>query len=56
MTYDPFGKKCNLCLNEKLSIIDDPDKELLNKKSEVISQCHHQIKFKLGNLLKHKMA
>ena len=40
----------NLCLNEKLAIIDDPDKNLLNKRSEVISQCRHRNKFKLVNL------
>ena len=40
-------EKCKLCLNEKLAIIDDPDKNLLNKNSEVISQCHHRNKFKL---------
>ena len=48
--YNPTLKKCNLCLNEKLAIIDDPDKNLLNKRSEVISQCRHRNKFKLVNL------
>ena len=47
-------KKCNLCLNEKLAIIDDPDKNLLNKRSEVISQCCHRNKFKLVNLKSRK--
>ena len=37
--------------NEKLAIIDDPDKNLLNKRSEVISQCRHRNKFKLVNLM-----
>ena len=46
---NPTLKKCNLCLNEKLTIIDDPDKNLLNKRSEVISQSCHQNKFKLVN-------
>ena len=35
--HNPTLKKCNLCLNEKIAIIDDPDKNLLNKRSEVIS-------------------
>ena len=48
--YNPTLKKCNPCLNEKLAIIDDPDKNLLNKRSEVISQCRHRNKFKLVNL------
>ena len=30
--YNPTLKKCNLFLNENLAIIDNPDKNLLNKK------------------------
>ena len=52
--YNPTLKKCNLCLNEKLAIIDDPDKNVLNKRSEVISQCRHRDKFKLVNLTSRK--
>ena len=48
--YNPILKKCNHCLNEKLAIIDNPDKNLLNNRSEVISQCRHRNKFKLVNL------
>ena len=33
--YSPTLKKCNICLNEKLANIDYPDKNLLNKRSEV---------------------
>ena len=29
--YNPTLKKYNICLNEKLAIIDDPDKNLLNR-------------------------
>ena len=47
--YNSILKKCNLCLNEKLAIIEDPDENLLNKRSEVISQCRHRNKFKLLN-------
>ena len=36
--YNPTLKKCNLCLYEKFVIIDNPHKNLLNKRSEVISQ------------------
>ena len=52
--YNPTLKKCNLCLNEKLAIVDDPDKHLLKKRSEVISQCRHRNKFKLVNLMQRK--
>ena len=53
--YNPLLKKCNLCLNGKLAIIDDPDKNLLNKRPEVISQCRHRNKFKLVNLTSPKI-
>ena len=53
-TYNPVLKRYNLCLNEKLAIIDDPYKNVLNKRSEVISQCHHRNKFKLVNLTSRK--
>ena len=49
--FNPAVKKWNFCLNEKLAIIDDPDKNMLNKRSEVISQCRHRNKFKLVNLM-----
>ena len=52
--YNPTLKKFNLCLNEKLAIIDDSDKNLLNKRSEVISQCRFLNKFKLVNLTSRK--
>ena len=32
-SYNPTSKRCNLCLTEKLEILDDPDKNLLNKRS-----------------------
>ena len=35
----PTSKRYNLCLAEKLEILDNPDKALLNKRSEIISQC-----------------
>ena len=45
--YKRTLKKCNLCLNEKLAIIEDPDKNLLNNRWEVIPQCRHRSTFKL---------
>ena len=49
-SYNPISRRCNLYLNEKLEILDDQDKNLLNKLSEIISHCHHQNKFKLKTL------
>ena len=49
-SYNPTSKRCNLCLTEKLEILYDPDKNLLNKISEIISQCRHKNKYRLKTL------
>ena len=53
-SYNPNSKRCSLCLHEKLEIVDDPKEILLNKRSEVISQCHHRNKYKLNTLVCNK--
>ena len=50
-SYKPNSRRCSLCLYEKLEIVNDPDEILLHKRSEVISQCHHQNKYKLKTLV-----
>ena len=50
LSYNATLKRCNLCLTEKLETLDDPDKNLLNKRSEIISQCHHKKKYRLKTL------
>ena len=47
---NPQSKRCSLCLNETLEILEDKEKNLLNKKYEVISKCRHQNKFMLRTL------
>ena len=49
-SYIPTSKRCKLCLTEKLEILDDPDKNLLNKRSEIISQRRHKNKYRLKTL------
>ena len=49
-SYNSTSKRCNLCLSEKLEILDDPYKNLLNKRSEIISQCRHENKYRLKTL------
>ena len=58
LTWEIKGqyKAYNFCLNERLAIMDNPDKNLLNKKSEVTSQCHYRNKFKLVNLTLRKTS
>ena len=50
-SYQPEGKSCLLCKNEKLVIALHDDKDLLNKRSEIISRCRHRCKYKLKNLV-----
>ena len=51
---NPNSKRCSLILHEKLEIVDDPEEILLNKRSEVISQCRHRNKHKLKTLVSNK--
>ena len=46
--YSNITKKCFLCLNEKLEIINYPHpEEFLNKRSELVSMCRHAKKYLL---------
>ena len=49
-SYNPTSKRCNLCLTKKLEIIEGPDKNLLNKRSEIISQCRDRTKYRVKKL------
>ena len=49
-SYSNVSKKCLLCLHEKFEILNYPNqKELLNKRSELISKCRHVNKYLLSN-------
>ena len=48
-SYNLTSKKCQLCLAEKFETANFPEPEkLLNKRSEIISKCRHQRRFKLA--------
>ena len=47
-SYNNSSKKCNLCASEKYEIATFKGKNILNKRSEVISKCRHQNKFSLA--------
>jgi len=48
--YNNVSKRCILCLQEKLDIIEYNDQEnLLNKRSELANRCVHANKFLLKN-------
>ena len=52
--YNPTLKKCSPCLNEKSATLGNPDKNLLSKKLEVISQCCQRNMFKQVSLTSRK--
>ena len=46
--YQNESKRCNLCLTEKYHILTSLV-NLINKRSELVSKCHHENKFDLLN-------
>ena len=50
IVYNLQSKRCFLCLNEKLEILEVKENNLLKKKSKIISKCHHQNKYMLRTL------
>lgn len=47
--YRNGTKRCNLCLTEKLCLINADRSTTLNKRSELASKCRHENKFYLSN-------
>ena len=41
------GKRCNLCLTEKLLINKHTDQNLFNSRDEMLNKCRHKNKFRL---------
>ena len=50
--FSSGGKQCNLCLKEKLTILEAEPSEILNKRDELLEKCRHKGKFKLKEVLK----
>ena len=47
-SYSSGGKRCNLCLQEKLCILKADKSNLLNRRLELFSKCVHQKRFLAG--------
>ena len=48
-SYHPGAKSCNLCLKEKLTILQADASSTLKKRTELNGKCRHMNKFKLHN-------
>jgi len=46
-SYRSGSKRCNLCLEEKVAILQADPQNLLNKRTELVARCRHRSKFKL---------
>ena len=46
--YNPSSKRCQLCIGEKLYILEN-ENSLLNKRDELVSKCRHANKYLLKN-------
>ena len=53
--YNGNPSRCNLCLSEKLCILNTQDVSLLNKKSELVTKCRHENKFFATNHRKRRV-
>ena len=49
-TYNPQARRCALCLTEKLAIAEHEGKDILNKRSEIVAKCRHQLKYQLAQI------
>ena len=50
--FSSGGKECNLCLKEKLTILEADPRKILNKRDELLEKCRHKGKFLLKEVLK----
>ena len=46
-SYKPESRTCTLCMTEKYEIANYPNKNLLNKRTEIIAKCRHKRKYQL---------
>ena len=46
--FAPGMSRCNLCIEEKLCIMQYEGRNLLNKRSEIFAKCRHREKFRAG--------
>jgi hypothetical protein len=55
-SFSSGGKRCNLCLQEKLCISKADKSNLLNRRRELFSKCVHQKRFLAGKLNVRKLS
>ena len=48
--YSGGSRRCNLCVAEKLTILQADQKMMLNTRNEIVNKCRHKNKFYLRNL------
>ena len=43
--YTPQSRRCTLCLIEMLAIAEHEGRDILNKRSEIVVKCEHQLMY-----------
>ena len=56
ISYTGESKRCNLCLDEKITILKEKNNCLLNKRSEIVSAYQPKSRFQVNNLNKERNA
>ena len=49
--YQSTSRRCDLCLSEKLSIVQGDSSKMINKRSEIANKCRHSNKHSYGRIL-----
>ena len=47
--YQNCYNRCNLCLEEKIALLQANPANTLNQTTELVSKCRHKAKYKLKN-------
>ena len=53
--YRAGARRCDLCLTEKLAIIQGNEKKMINKRSEIANKCRHYKSFSYSRILEKRI-
>ena len=53
--YKTGSRRCDLCLSEKLIIVQGDERNMINKRSEIANKCRHYKPFSYGRILENRV-
>ena len=54
--YKSTSRRCDLCLSEKLIIVQGDEKQMINKRSEILNKCRHSNKYSFSRILERRIS